>query len=78
MTFVVGLAMRAEREVIDRIVDGLKFHKPGRRVAASTAVQQIRGNGGAWEPRRECVITRPAVRSDGRIRRLTTAHNPNA
>jgi hypothetical protein len=23
---VVGLAMRAERKVIDKIVDGLKFH----------------------------------------------------
>jgi len=25
-TVLVGLAMRAERKVIDKIVDGLKFH----------------------------------------------------
>ena len=26
---VVGLAMRAERKVIDKIIDGLKFHASG-------------------------------------------------
>ena len=27
---LVGIAMRAERKVIDKIVDGLKFHSRGR------------------------------------------------
>ena len=35
---LVGLAMRAERKVIDKIVDGLKFH-------SSLAVGIIRGRG---------------------------------
>jgi hypothetical protein len=35
----VGLAMRAERKVIDRIVDGLKFHSRGRLRTSAEALQ---------------------------------------